>query len=273
MFGVGLVVVIGLGSMSGCASVSDEAPTTPAPVATPTEPEPMDPQVAPTFESLWDGARQDSTNPAGRAWESVNNPSLERALDAAFAQCGQNTSTGLPAVQEDLYFVLVMTTDGQVGATASRPASKVVDCIRTSLAETRFTAPPWDGYRFGIVQLAPRPVAGRSALPASATFAEAFMQSVSDASTVEGQQWIVAHMAEIGAALTPMMQGCPALAQRIMRGEAQLVFEIAADGRTRRVLWDVATNDTECGTSYLTKVELPPPPFDGLWFGMVSSPR
>jgi hypothetical protein len=58
-----------------------------------------------------------------------------------------------------------------------------------------------------------------------------------------------------------------------MRGEAQVVFEIAASGRTRRILWDVATGDTECGTSYLTKVELPPPPFDGLWFGLVSRPQ
>ena len=260
-------------AIASCATAPQTQPTTTNPAVAVAGATGKQPQITTeSFDELWEGVEQDTAQPAGQAWERANNSELEHTLSTAESRCGVS-QLDLAGFGEDLYFIMIVGSDGRVRASTSRPSLERVDCIRAGLAQARFTAPPWDGYRFGIQVVVPKSSGDRRLLPESATFAEAFNRFLADSSTQEGVHWITAHMAEIGPAMTPLMQGCPGLAQRLMHGEASVVFELASDGSVRRTFWDGATDEADCGNAQLAQIKLPPPPFDGYWFGVVSRPR
>jgi hypothetical protein len=271
--GVRFFFVVSAVAIASCATAPQtQQPTTNPPVAAAGATGKQPQITTASFDELWKGVEQDTAQPAGQAWERANNSELEHTLSAAETRCGVSP-LDLAGFGEDLYFIMIVGSDGRVRASTSRPSLERVDCIRAGLAQARFTAPPWDGYRFGIQVAVPKSSGDRRPLPESATFAEGFTRFLADSNTQEGVQWITAHMAEIGPALTPLMQVCPGLAQRLMQGEASVVFELASDGSIRRALWDGAMGEADCGNAQLAHVRLPPPPFDGYWFGVVSRPQ
>src|SRR5262245_24357124 len=144
--------------------------------------------VASTFEQQWAQVDADSATSAGKKWESKNTDALEAKLLPALGSCRElrqhSTSTDAP----DRRLILEVAASGSVRTASASEASAYADCLRTALSNAKFSAPPRDGYHYGVILPATageRP-AGRKPLPADASYEQVRARWAEDFNTAEG---------------------------------------------------------------------------------------
>lgn len=273
--------MLALGMLAACATHERKAQEPAVPVATPAP-------RAWSFEEEWARAADASApGSAGQAWERSNNPTVEGAYGAVVDDCATPYNPSDPGATSDQRFVLDIAGSGIVRQVWSQHDSPLLTCARESLGRTRFSPPPTDGYRLGLlldlgdpesphqVERLPRPA------PGSITSYEAMRMAVTDMATQEGQPYVQQFHSKVPEVFLSRFVNCmnvPLLEnEQSLRGYG-LIIEIAADGTTQRVLVEsdpeapvaqqFLSPRADCLRDALSDAKLPTPPWDGFWVYM-----
>lgn len=283
----------GLGVLSACASHVKQSPP-------PAAPEPGSVPPTGSFETEWNRAAAASApGSPSKEWERQANRTIERAYGTALDSCVTRLDSGDPATASYERFVLDIARDGSVRHVWSAAESSILTCVRASLGQTQFAPPPYDGYPLGLVldlsgtvdqsevhDLAELPRLSRPA-PGRITSDEAMQTAIRDMGSREGKLYVPAFASTFGELLNSSLVKCmtipPLESERLLRGY-RLIIEIAADGKTRRLLVEPDPEPSssnpfrspraDCLRDGLGHARLTTPPWDGFWvhFGLDNPP-